>query len=294
MIKLLFNLYILTWDAWLTLLNFLTPKRRLGNVVRPGASGAGGEWPEYVAPKEGDSRSCCPGLNAMANHGILPHDGRNISFRDLSEKMRATYNLAPTFCRFVPQSAADILHKDFHKDTLDLADLNLHNGIEHDASLTREDHKFDPDQDKPYLPFINELLASASGTDSAGTSNSLLTLSDLQRYSAKRRVEARAKNPDFSLAKAHKVFGSGNSSTLRTVFGGHVDDLSIILCEERLPHGWEPHVRQRMGYTLINFNWAIFKLEKGIHKYEAEFVDTHGHREQVVEEASTKTADVLV
>ncbi|KAJ7049348.1 Chloroperoxidase [Mycena amicta] len=291
MTKFLFNIYIFTWDAWLTLINLLTPKRKLGSVVRPGASGAGGEWPEYVAPKEGDSRSCCPALNAMANHGILPHDGRNISFRDMGDKIHATFNFAPTFCRFVPQYAADMLHKDFHKDTLDLADLNLHNGIEHDASLTREDQKFDPDQDKPYLPFINELLDSASGKDSTDTN--ILTLSDLQRYSAKRRVDARARNPDFSLAKTHKVFGSANSSTLITIFGGRVDDLSSFLREERIPQGWEPRVRQRMGLTFITFNRTLFKLEKGIDKYEAEFVPAPVV-EDVEQGANTRSTDGLV
>jgi hypothetical protein len=31
-----------------------------------------------------------------------------------------------------------MLHKSYSKDTFDLADISLHNGIEHDASLTRE------------------------------------------------------------------------------------------------------------------------------------------------------------
>lgn len=31
-----------------------------------------------------------------------------------------------------------MLNKDYSKDTFDLEEINLHNGIEHDASLTRE------------------------------------------------------------------------------------------------------------------------------------------------------------
>jgi hypothetical protein len=68
--------------------------------------------------------------------GILPRDGRNISFKELNRTVRATFNFAPTFCFFVPNYAADMLNKKYSKDTFDLADLNLHNGIEHDASLT--------------------------------------------------------------------------------------------------------------------------------------------------------------
>jgi hypothetical protein len=96
-------------------------------------------WPEYIPPKDGDSRCSCPALNVMANHGILPRDGKNISFKDLNAKVRTTYNFAPSFCFFVPNFAANFLNKSYAKDTFDLVELDLHNkGIEHDASLTRK------------------------------------------------------------------------------------------------------------------------------------------------------------
>lgn len=62
---------VLVWDISLTLLNLLTPSRKEGHVIPEGHPGAGGVWPEFVAPKEGDSRCCCPALNAMANHGMV-------------------------------------------------------------------------------------------------------------------------------------------------------------------------------------------------------------------------------
>jgi hypothetical protein len=55
----------------------------------------------------------------------------------MSAKIRDTFNFAPTFCRFVPDVMAGILKKQYGKDTLNLEDISLHNGIEHDASLTR-------------------------------------------------------------------------------------------------------------------------------------------------------------
>lgn len=62
------------WDIYLTLFNLVTPSRAEGHVVPEGHPGAGGVWPEFIAPKEGDSRCCCPGLNIMANHGMLTVD----------------------------------------------------------------------------------------------------------------------------------------------------------------------------------------------------------------------------
>lgn len=63
------TIYIFSWDALLVVGNLLTPNRTIDKIVPEGHPGFKGKWPEYIAPKEGDSRSSCPGLNAMANHG---------------------------------------------------------------------------------------------------------------------------------------------------------------------------------------------------------------------------------
>ncbi|KAG5643526.1 hypothetical protein DXG03_000718 [Asterophora parasitica] len=253
---------VLVWDVGLTLVNLVSPKRKVGKVTPAGHPGADGKWPEFQPPKEGDSRCSCPALNAMANHGILPRDGRNISFKQLNHTIRATYNFAPTFCFFVPNFAANMLKKKYSKDTFDLADLDLHNGIEHDASLVRRDVYFEPNQATIHVPYVEELLASATGKDVDG--NALLTIPDLSKISSKRRAEARAENPEFSLDKFHKVFGSSNSSTMLTIFGGRVPDLETVLLEERLPDGWESRIREPKGLTILTFNKTVLKVEKGI------------------------------
>lgn len=69
---------ISVWDAVLHLLNLVLFKRPVKKVTPEGCPGYGGYWPEYRSPKEGDSRGPCPGLNAMANHGMwdLWHEDR--------------------------------------------------------------------------------------------------------------------------------------------------------------------------------------------------------------------------
>ncbi|KIK68251.1 hypothetical protein GYMLUDRAFT_709877 [Collybiopsis luxurians FD-317 M1] len=263
--------FVFSWDFFLTLFNAATPNLKVGHIVPEGHPGAGGRWPEYVPPGEGDSRSACPMLNAMANHGILPHDGKNISFITLNETVRATYNFAPSFCYYVPNYIARILKKDYSKDTFDLADISVHNGIEHDASLTREDTFHQPDQGKPHHPFIEELLAMASGKDPKFSGDDdkavLLTSDDLAQYSAKRRTEAKPRNPEFSLSLAHRMFGSSNSSTLLRICGGRVSDLRPFLIEERIPDGWESSVRSRWGLTFASFNFTVLPLEFRTQKY---------------------------
>jgi hypothetical protein len=163
-------------------------------------------------------------LSALA--GILPHDGKNIKFSDITDTVRTTFNFSQSFATFVPVYAARVLNKDYNKDTLSLHELDIHNGIEHDASLTRscclfgwmggsllylcsfvgDDTALVKDQSKPHLPYVMELLDSASGKDKEG--NVILTPEDLSAYSAKRRVDAKETNPDFSLTLSQKVFGS--------------------------------------------------------------------------------------
>jgi len=63
--KVLTDLFVMLWDLGLAILNFILPKRKPGLVVPAGVPGHMGKWPKYIAPKEGDSRSACPMLNAM-------------------------------------------------------------------------------------------------------------------------------------------------------------------------------------------------------------------------------------
>ncbi|KAG2134793.1 Chloroperoxidase [Suillus clintonianus] len=274
-----FDCGILPWDVLLTLLNLVRRKRRIGHVTPEGHPGYGGHWPEFRPPQEGDSRCSCPALNAMANHGILPRSGRDISFVELNHHIRATYNFGPSFCSFVPHYAARMLKRNYNMDTFNLADLDLHNGIEHDASLFRLDTALEPDQSAKHIPFIEELLESATGKDEKG--NDILTTKDLSRILGKRRAVARATNSEFSLSFFHKVFGSSNSSTLLTIFGGRVDDLRSIVLHERIPEGWESRIRQPYGLTMTNFNKTVLTVELGVREKDWEEVAQDAARSRV-------------
>lgn len=99
----------------------------------------------------------------MANHGIISRSGRRISFVELNNHIQATYNFSPTFSSFVLHFLARMLERNFSEDTFDLEEIDLHNGIEHEASLLRLDAALQPDQSIKHVPFIEELLAAATG-----------------------------------------------------------------------------------------------------------------------------------
>ncbi|KAG1891435.1 Chloroperoxidase [Suillus subluteus] len=228
---------IRSWDIILTLLNLVEKKRRIGNVTPEGHPGYGRHWPEYRAPGETDSRCSCPGLNALANHGIISRSGRGISFVELDRHVQGTYNIT------------------FDHGTLDLEELDLHNGIEHDASLLRLDAAFQPNQ---------STKAPASHKDKDG--NDVINVKDLSKLLGKRRAVSRAVNKEFTLKLFHKLFGCANASLLLSTMGGRVDDLHSFLLNEQLPQGWESRVRDSHGLTLINFNKLALKIELGVHE----------------------------
>lgn len=200
------DLSVITWDFGLFILNVLSPALKEGQIVPPNVPGHGQSWPEYVPPGEGDSRSACPMLNACANHGILPHDGKNISFKELNAVVRQTFNFAPSFCFFAPAFAANFLDRPYSTGKLDLAELSQHNAIEHDGSLTRADSALVPDQSKPDLKLVEELLAGATGKMPDGTAR--LTKEDLSLALSKRRYDAKRTNKDYSESLFHNFFGS--------------------------------------------------------------------------------------
>jgi hypothetical protein len=147
-------------------------------------------------------------LNAMANHGILPHDGKNISFKQMNRKIRETFNFASSFCFFVPNFSSRFLSKSYSSDLFDLADLSLHapNAIEHDASLTRHDAAIQPDQGKPDLELVDQLLSEATAKTPDGAP--LMTKADLSRALSRRRADARSSNVQYTESFFHNMFGS--------------------------------------------------------------------------------------
>jgi hypothetical protein len=55
-----------------------------------------------------------------------------------------------------------------------------------------------------------------------------------------------------------------SASFLVTLFGGRVDQLQELLVNERIPDGWEPVVREQMGFTISSFTPSALKVELGV------------------------------
>ncbi|KAJ4393414.1 hypothetical protein N0V93_002624 [Gnomoniopsis smithogilvyi] len=94
----------------------------------------------YQAPTSTDVRSPCPGINAAANHGILPRDGKNIDLDTLAKGLYTAYHLdydAGVYVGSIGIKASST----GNASTFNLDDLAQHTPqvLEHDGSMSRND-----------------------------------------------------------------------------------------------------------------------------------------------------------
>jgi len=185
----------------------------------------------------------------MANHGILPRDGRNITSAMFQKALEDTFNFAPSLTRNTTNSIEGL----YGRAKFDLGDLSAHNIIEHDGSLLRHDAFFAPDQTVPARDLIGTLLSSASGPVTPENPEGRVTPADLSRALTQRFAQSRKDNPVFSISASQKFFAASNASLLFETTNGDVKTLRTFLLDERFPENFETSLRGRGGYTIIEF-----------------------------------------
>jgi hypothetical protein len=83
-------------------------------------------------------------LNTLANHGILPHSGKNITQEITVNALIKGVNFTPDLGKFL-FAFAKLTNPDQNATTFSLDQLGTHNILEHDASLRLlENFYFEP------------------------------------------------------------------------------------------------------------------------------------------------------
>jgi hypothetical protein len=129
------------------------------------------------------SRGPCPGLNALANQGYLPRDGKNITLAQVQDALKTALHMSTPLATSLTNSLKPLLAKD---GTFSLVDMRRHNVLEHDVSFTRLDFHQSSDGDNyTFQPaMFDALLADAGGGD--------VTVKSLAKTYARRKKESRA------------------------------------------------------------------------------------------------------
>ncbi|KAL8820942.1 MAG: hypothetical protein Q9223_000930 [Gallowayella weberi] len=244
---------------------------------------------DYAPVRPGDLRSPCPAINALANHGYLPRDGRNVRASEILVGMHQ-YGLGsflgsvfthPIFLErpqkdaqaksswwsvitnpFAHAFAAFGMREAGQKDSngvpcLNLDQLALHNVVEHDVSLTRLDIA-QGDNITPQPDLIDGLLASSSN-------GITMTIDDFVTLRRQRYEKQKADNPDLAfqgmqvqiacteIALILKVFGNGKEVPTNYV--------KAFFQDGRMPRdeGWSKRRWWTLG--LIELNMCASKIK---------------------------------
>ncbi|BFZ58090.1 hypothetical protein PYCC9005_005148 [Savitreella phatthalungensis] len=226
-------------------------------------SSSGGVAPaghKYVAPGPNDLRSPCPGLNALANHNFLPHDGRGLTVDVLVKGLSDGLNVSPDFSITIGGFGS---LSSPGTTTFTLQDLDHHNfPIEHDASLSRLDfyegnnYAFNNATWQTVLAYV-----PGNGADP----NAVFNYSNAgpARYN---RVKTQAKkNPTFTYTPLQFVLSYGETALYLSTMGdpstgvAKVSYVRSLFEKERLPYelGWTKPAGQT---SLFSLGAMIFAL----------------------------------
>ncbi|KAK1233465.1 hypothetical protein PQX77_003361 [Marasmius sp. AFHP31] len=189
----------------------------------------------WMAAGPDDLRSPCPGLNALANHGFLPRDGRNISIPMILDATEKAFNFERTVLSLIAKVG---LLTSPDKDTMSLENLRFHGNIEHDASLSREDDAIGDN-----LHFNETIFTTLANSNPGSDVYNTTSAGQVMKI---RLADSIARNPNLTNTIAQAQGRSGTSALYLVTMGGVTgvapkEFVQVLFREERLPikEGWK-------------------------------------------------------
>jgi len=194
-------------------------------------------WQAWTPAGANDGRSPCPGLNTLANHAYINHNGSDIQRADLINALMSVYNLDSGISAALTDGALNSLGRTSTNGVvLDLKALNKHNAIEHDASLSRKDLG---DTGSDNFSVQRSLVDQLKGLSSDGT---VLTWCNVATARNLRVKQESASDPDFSFSLKQGAIALAEASLVVEVFGNgknvSVDNIESFFWKEQIPTGW--------------------------------------------------------
>lgn len=218
---------------------------------------------DYRAPQPGDSRSVCPALNTMANHGYLPRNGKSISIPRLVSGLKVCYGLSTGLAAFLTIGGFLWIGKLF---SIDLYDIGRHGRVEHNASLVHADT---PEGDiyapiKIHEDWVEEVVGDIQPCALECRQESLVDAEDVARM----RVRREKTSPVMD--SVHAEVARGEMSLIlgiwerkgETKTGMPLPWLLDWLSKEKLPEGWAPDHTQTLSDTVARSKTIRLGMEK--------------------------------
>jgi len=213
---------------------------------------------EWIPKGPEDSRSPCPVLNTLANHGYIYRNGTDVPTDLIKNQAEKVFSLSADFLELVfgAVESVDIKFGELPDGTrtLTLSELFPHNKGEHDASFTRRDEYFEP-QAQMNAELLNGFL-------SVNPTNDDLMLEDVAAYHTIRINDSRMNTPDYvpleDTSVADRIFQCGGEATMIMIAMSQSDSLDRVskaflrewFTFERLPEGYLS--RQERGLEAVD------------------------------------------
>ncbi|OTB03269.1 hypothetical protein M426DRAFT_263535 [Hypoxylon sp. CI-4A] len=202
----------------------------------------------WMAPGPNDFRGPCPMLNTLANHGFLPHDGDSLTKEVTINALTAALNFDSTLGTALFQIGI-VANPEPNATSFNLDQLNVHNVLEHDASMSRSDAFFGNNH------VFNESIFEETKAYWTGPT---LDANMLANGKIARQVNSKAFNPDYTFTSATELRSLGEVSGPIIAFGdiqAATVDRSLVeyfFENERFPTelGWQ---RQSEVVTVDDF-----------------------------------------
>ncbi|KAF2176943.1 Cloroperoxidase [Zopfia rhizophila CBS 207.26] len=175
-------------------------------------------------------------LNTLANHGYLPHDGRNITKDNAVYALSTALNFNTSFAAQM-WGAGVVVNPEHNATFFTLDQLSRHNVLEHDASLSRSDAFFGSNR-----AFNQTIFNETRRYWTAPT----LDIKMLANAKLARQIESRAFNPNYTFTSLAESFSLGEVSSFVVMFGdiqagtANRSFVEYLFENERLPSdlGW--------------------------------------------------------
>ncbi|KAK4452620.1 Chloroperoxidase [Podospora aff. communis PSN243] len=173
---------------------------------------AGQVWASFdkwSPPGPYDVRGPCPMLNTLANHGFLPHDGKDITREIAASALFDGLHINKTLGGFLFDFGVTTNPKP-NATSFSLNDLGNHNILEHDASLSRTDAYFGST-----IAFNQSIFDETKAHWTADT----VTLQMSANARTARIKASKATNPEYSMSNLGDGFSLGESVAYVIVIG---------------------------------------------------------------------------
>jgi hypothetical protein len=148
-------------------------------------------------------------LSTLADHGFLPRDGRNITKANAIAGLNGGLNFNASLCGLMWEQAI-IANPKPNATFFTLEHLNVHNVLEHDASLTRADAFFGNNH------IFNETVYNASRQ---WWTEETVTVKQLAHSKLFRQLESRASNLSYTFSASTEEFSLGEVAAPIIAFG---------------------------------------------------------------------------